>query len=146
MASTSVKVENLGYKLVVMTEYILKPSSTFCVFPTTATILHFTTPPMRRILFTSQILGDFGSHVTSPNQGPFSLQGVRERTLGTRLDAKDQKTLPLAAGVHFSAKNTLAPIVFAPLIDLWSFWQLKSKRIHERKDVKFRPPKFSNGL
>ena len=40
---------------------------------------------MCRILFTSQILGDFGSHVTSLNQVPFSLLGVRERTLGTRL-------------------------------------------------------------
>ena len=85
MASTSVKVENLGFKLVLMTEYISKPPGTFCVFPTTATILHFTTPPMCRILFSPQILGDFGCHVSSLNQGPFSLQGVRERTLGKRL-------------------------------------------------------------
>ena len=38
---------------------------------------------MCRIFFASRILGDFRSHVTSLNQGPFS--GVRERTLGTRL-------------------------------------------------------------
>ena len=39
--------------------------------------------PCVAFFFTSQILGDFRSHVTSLNQGPFS--GVRERTLGTRL-------------------------------------------------------------
>ena len=44
--------------------------------------------------FTSQILGDFRSHVTSLNQGPFS--GVRERTLGTRL---------IRLAVLFSAKT-----------------------------------------
>ena len=71
--------------IVLMTDYTSNSSSTVCVFPTTATILHFTTLPMCRIFFTSQILGDFGSHVTSLNQGPFSLQGVRKRTLGTRL-------------------------------------------------------------
>ena len=86
VASTYVNVENgLGKKLVLMTDYTSNSSSTVFVFPTTATILHFATPSMCRIPFTSQISGDFGSHVTSLNQGPFSLPGVRERTLGTRL-------------------------------------------------------------
>ena len=69
--------------IVLMTDCTSNSSSTVCVFPATATILHFATPPMCRIFFTSQILGDFRSHVTSLNHGPFS--EIRERTLGTRL-------------------------------------------------------------
>ena len=38
----------------------------------------FFLPDFRRFW---EILGDFGSHVTSLNQGPFSLQRVRKRTM-----------------------------------------------------------------
>lgn len=65
------------YKLVLTTS---KPSSAFCIFRTTTTILHFTTPypPHMSHCF---YIPEFGNHVTSLEQG--FLEGGRDWTRGT---------------------------------------------------------------
>ena len=69
--------------IVLMTDYTSNPSSSSLQYSLRLShdsdnfTLYY--PSHVSHFFTSQILGDFGSHVTCLNQGPFSLQGVRER-------------------------------------------------------------------